>query len=107
MSKTYRTGLVGCGGMGSHHLRVLNDLPEFELVALCDIFPDAVNKSGDEYGVEARYLDFNQMYDEANLDLVAVATQTRGHHGPGGCGVTTRHFRYVREADCHRPHRSG
>ena len=82
MSKTYRAGLVGCGGMGRHHLRVLNELPEFELVALCDIFPDAVNKSGDEYGVEARYLDFNQMYDEANLDLVTVATQTRGHHGP-------------------------
>ena len=82
MSKTYRVGLVGCGGMGRHHLRVLNELPEFELVALCDIFPDAVNESGDEYGVEARYLDFDQMYDEANLDLVAVATQTRGHHGP-------------------------
>ena len=50
MSKTYRAGLVGCGGMGRHHLRVLNDLPEFELVALCDISPDAVNKLGDEYG---------------------------------------------------------
>ncbi len=82
MSKTYRAGLVGCGGMGRHHLRVLNDLPQFELVALCDIFPDAVNQSGDEYGVEARYLDFDQMYDEANLDLVTVATQTRGHHAP-------------------------
>ncbi|MCE2396106.1 Gfo/Idh/MocA family oxidoreductase [Candidatus Poribacteria bacterium] len=82
MSKTYRAGLVGCGGMGRHHLQVLNDLPEFELVALCDIFPDAVNKSGDEYGVEARYLDFDQMYDEANLDLVTIATQTRGHHAP-------------------------
>jgi predicted dehydrogenase len=82
MSKTYRVGLVGCGGMGRHHLNVLNNLPEFEIAAVCDLLPDALNKWGDEYGVAARYTDCNQMYDEANLELVTVATQTRGHHIP-------------------------
>ena len=99
MSKTYRAGLVGCGGMGRHHLQVLNELPEFELVALCDIFPDAVNASGDEYGVEARYLDFDQMYDEAKLDLVTVATQTRGHHA---VPRQLRHYRHAESPSCAR-----
>ncbi|MCZ6677251.1 MAG: Gfo/Idh/MocA family oxidoreductase [Candidatus Poribacteria bacterium] len=82
MSKTYRVGLVGCGGMGRHHLRVVKNLSEFEIASLCDVVPDSLNRAGDEYGVEARYTDFERMYDEANLDLVTVATQTRGHGAP-------------------------
>ena len=82
MAKIYRAGVVGCGGMGRHHLSVLNSLPEFEISAVCDVVPEATNRSGDEYNVTARYTDFEQMYDEANLDVVTVATQTRGHHAP-------------------------
>ena len=82
MTKTYRVGLVGCGGMGRHHLRILNGLPELEIVALCDIFQEAVDRVGAEYAVETRYTDFDQMYQHANLDLVTVATQTRDHHAP-------------------------
>ena len=51
MTKTYRVGLVGCGGMGRHHLRILKDLPEFEIVALCDISQEVVDQVGDEYAV--------------------------------------------------------
>ena len=82
MTKTYRVGLVGCGGMGRHHLRILKDLPEFEIVALCDISQEVVDQVGDEYAVEKRYTDFDQMYQHSNLDLVTVATQTRGHYAP-------------------------
>ena len=32
-SKIYRVGLVGCGGMGRHHLSVLKQLEEFEIAA--------------------------------------------------------------------------
>ncbi len=82
MSKTYRVGLVGCGGMGRHHLSVLKSLPEFEIAALCDVVPESLKRSGAEYGVAARYTDFERMYDEVDLDLVTVATQTRGHRAP-------------------------
>lgn len=81
-SKTYRIGLVGCGGMGRHHLRVLRDLLGFEIAAICDVYPEALNRARDEYGVDARYDDFGNMYDEAQLDVVTVATQTRHHHAP-------------------------
>ena len=82
MAKTYQVGLVGCGGMGRHHLRILNNLSEFKIAALCDIFQEAVDRAGDEYAVEKRYTDFDQMYQHANLDLVTVATQTRDHYAP-------------------------
>ncbi|OGG46563.1 MAG: hypothetical protein A3F84_18605 [Candidatus Handelsmanbacteria bacterium RIFCSPLOWO2_12_FULL_64_10] len=81
-SKTYRVGLVGCGGMGRHHLEALRAMPEFETAALCDLFPEALGRAGEAFGVKARYTDFEKMYDEVRPDLVTVATQTRGHHAP-------------------------
>jgi len=81
-SKTYRVGLVGCGGMGRHHLSVLKQLEEFEIAALCDIVPDTLTKIGEQYNVNAHYNDCERMYDEMDLDIVVVATQTRGHYAP-------------------------
>ena len=83
MAKSYRLGLVGCGGMGRNHLKVIQDgLGEFEVVAICDVVPEALERAGEEYGVEARYQDVEKMCDEAKLDVLTVATQTRGHHAP-------------------------
>ena len=40
-----RVGVVGCGGMGRHHLGVLNRLPNFEIAAVCDISPKAAQNA--------------------------------------------------------------
>ena len=82
MSKIYRVGLVGCGGMGRHHLSVLKQLEEFEIAALCDIVPETLTKVGEEYDVKACYNDLEKMCDEIDPDIIVVATQTRGHHAP-------------------------
>jgi len=81
-SNKHKVGLVGCGGMGRHHLSVLRSLDDFEIAALCDISADALAKTGKEYNVERCYQDFNDMYDKERLDFVVVATQTRGHLAP-------------------------
>lgn len=80
--KTYRTVLVGCGGMGRQHLDIIQGLPEFEIAGICDVFAGTLRETGDTHGVQARFLDFERMYDETRPDLVVVATQTRGHHAP-------------------------
>ena len=82
MAKTYRVGLVGCGGMGREHLNVVQDMEGFEIAAVCDVLPEIVEQTGDAYGVAARYGDFVKMYGEVGPDIVTVATQTRGHHAP-------------------------
>ena len=76
-------GLAGCGGMGRSHLRTIRDhLPEFEIAALCDLFPQADERVREDFGLEVGYRECEQMYEAETLDLVVVATQTRGHHGP-------------------------
>jgi predicted dehydrogenase len=81
-SKNYRIGLVGCGGMGRHHLKSIASVPNGECVALCDVFEENLKKTGEQYGIESHFTDFEKMYREADLDLVVVATQTRDHHAP-------------------------
>ena len=82
LEMTYRLGLVGCGSMGRNHLDTVAYLPQVEVSAICDVVPEALQQTGEAYRVEARYADFDRMYDEVKPDIVTVATQTRGHHAP-------------------------
>lgn len=82
MANISRTVLVGCGGMGRQHLKIIQGMPDFEIAGICDVFDEALMEAGDTFGVTARYTDFDRMYDETRPDLVVVATQTRGHREP-------------------------
>mgnify|MGYP001293502686 CR=1 FL=1 len=81
-SKTYQIGVAGCGGMGRHHLDVIKKLPDAQIAAVCDIFPEAIEKVEAEYEVGGSFTDVEEMLDSTELDMVTVATQTRGHHAP-------------------------
>ncbi|MDE3259402.1 MAG: Gfo/Idh/MocA family oxidoreductase [Gemmatimonadota bacterium] len=82
MANSCRTVLVGCGGMGRQHLKIIQKMPDFEIAGICDVFEEALAVAGDTFGVSNRYADFERMYDETRPDLVVVATQTRGHRAP-------------------------
>lgn len=81
MKKTYRVGLVGCGGMGRQHLSALRDVEDFAVVALCDVSDESLSRAA-EMTDAAAYSDCAAMCDEVKLDIVVVATQTRGHCEP-------------------------
>ena len=82
-----RVGVVGCGGMGRHHLGVLNRLPNFEIAAVCDISPKAAQNAAESFQAKP-YADAGDMCDSESLDLVSVATQTRGHLEPSLAALT-------------------
>lgn len=78
-----RVGLVGCGDMGRMHLRYIrDDMPEFDTVSVCDFYPAAIEEIRSQFEIGVAYEDFESMYDTEDLDLVVVATQTRGHRVP-------------------------
>ena len=78
----HRIALVGCGGMGRSHLQTLARMEEFEVVGLCDLAQDSLRQAREICGEVAGFDDFEAMYSALEPDLVTVATQTRGHHGP-------------------------
>ena len=68
-SEKTRVGVIGCGGMGSHHVRTLAEHEAFELVAGCDIHLDALNNLPPG---AARYQDPEVMFERHKLDLVCL-----------------------------------
>lgn len=79
---TWKVGLVGAGGMGRQHLKVLAGMEEFDTVALCDVSEEALAQKGEEHGIAGRFTEIGDMLAECELDLVVVATQTRHHYEP-------------------------
>ena len=74
MGKTYRVGVVGCGGMGRHHSRAWTEHPEVELVAAADINEQIARTVADEFSIPAVYSDYNEMFRDADLDIVSIPT---------------------------------
>ena len=55
--KTYRVALLGCNSRGTATARVYHAHPRTQVVGLCDLMEDRLNKLGDELGVAARFDD--------------------------------------------------
>lgn len=73
--------VIGCGGMGRHHIQGLATLPGVQLVAIADIFPANLERAGELGNVPPaqRYLDYRQLLDEARPEFVVIATQAPQH----------------------------
>ena len=69
-----RVGVIGCGGRGRGHMRVLQSFEDIELVAVCDPFEEMRTRAGEEFAVEARYQSVEDMFDSEDLTAVVVAT---------------------------------
>ncbi|MCZ6677783.1 MAG: Gfo/Idh/MocA family oxidoreductase [Candidatus Poribacteria bacterium] len=74
MAKTYRIGIVGCGGMGHSHARAWTDHPAAEIVAATDVSEEAAKKLAAEFSVPAVYTDHNEMFEKEDIDIVSIPT---------------------------------
>lgn len=68
-----RFGIVGTGGMGTGHARSLQEMPEGELTAVCDIVPEVAKAVGDEFGVPY-CTAYQELVARPDVDVVVVAT---------------------------------
>ena len=76
-----RVGVVGCGlvaqVMHLHYLGELSDL--YEVAALCDLAPEALDHAGSSFPAARRHRDWRDLVAE---DLDAVLVLTPGSHAP-------------------------
>ena len=70
-----KIGVIGVGGWGKNHLRVLSELGALD--AICDISEERVRDNSRKYGVEG-YTDVDAFL-RRGLDGVIVSTPTRTH----------------------------
>jgi len=88
---TYRAGIIGCGRIGcgfdddprrgyvSTHAGAYARTPGVELVALCDVNPQSLDRYGEKFGVRGRYTEIDQMLAAEHLDIVSICTWNNTH----------------------------
>ncbi|MEI6513095.1 MAG: Gfo/Idh/MocA family oxidoreductase [bacterium] len=67
-----KVGMVGMGGMGSHHAATLAGMPNAKVLYTCDLIQERADKAAAATGAKA-ITDFRQMLDD--VDAVYVCTE--------------------------------
>ena len=73
MSKL-RVAVIGCGGRGRGHMKILSQFDDTDLVAVCDPVEAARNNAADALNVPNRYESIDELLDSEPLDAIFVAT---------------------------------
>lgn len=93
-----RIGAVGINGMGWTNVRTHLNIPEVEVVALCDVDNSVLERRAGELremtgGKVGLYKDYRALLDDKDIDAIVVATPDHPlappyHHAclPGGQG---------------------
>ena len=96
----YRLGLIGTGGMARAHGRACGETGAVDLVAIHDVVPEHLESYGEEFGVEGRYTDLDQMLNEGELDIVLISTWGAFH---AEVGIRVAQSQKVRAILCEKP----
>ena len=73
MSKL-RVAVIGCGGRGRGHAKILSEFDDTSLVAVCDPVEAARNNAADTFNIPNRYESIEALLDNETLDAIFVAT---------------------------------
>ena len=69
--RTVRLALIGAGAMANKvHYPSLAEMPDVDLVALCDLDEKKLNATADFFDVTKRYTDYRRMLDDVECDAV-------------------------------------
>lgn len=68
-----RFGIVGVGGMGAGHCRMVPQIEEAELTAVCDVDPKTLDKITTQYSVPG-FATHQELLDSGLVDAIIIAT---------------------------------
>ena len=78
-NETIRVACIGIRGRGKSHIRAFEEMDNVEVVTLCDVDENIVEKRADEF--EKKYKrrpktewDMRKVFDDPTIDVVSFAT---------------------------------
>jgi len=74
----YRVGIIGCGSIFHRHLESINNSKEFNLISICDIQGDLVEKISENLSV-SHYTDYKEMILKEKLNFISILTPNSQH----------------------------
>lgn len=79
MKERIRIGLIGAGQIATSHLHAWSEIPEAEVVAVTDLFPEKVAAAQQNFSVADGYADFQKMLERDDIDAVDVCVHNNKH----------------------------
>ncbi len=76
---TIRFAIIGCGRIAPKHIQVLRELPEAQLVAVCDLDESKARRVSEGLKGVGIYRDHRKMLDAEDVDVVSVLTESGSH----------------------------
>ena len=74
-----RAAVIGAGQIARQHLSCLQELPDVQLAAVCDLSPAVAQAAAERHRVQAWFTDYRTMLREAKPDVVHVTTPPTSH----------------------------
>src|SRR5258707_9271663 len=75
-----RVGILGCGPIAQFaHFESAAKARNAELFAICDVAEDLVQRMGDTWQPSKRYLDYDKMLEDSEVEAVIIATSDAFH----------------------------
>ena len=61
VSKPFKVGFIGAGGIARHHMRFLKEMPGVEVAAAADVSEAALKLSKEQYSIPNIYTDYKDI----------------------------------------------
>jgi predicted dehydrogenase len=87
MSNTIQIGVIGCGYWGLNHVRVFNELPDVEVVGVCDTCADRRLTTHRRFPQIDTYAFAEELIGKTYLDAVIIATPATLHYELVKCAL--------------------
>jgi len=75
-----RIGLIGPGSRGQFHLSNLKNIPEAEIVALCDVYEPNLQAAAAMFPSAKLYSDYRKLLDDPQVESVIITTPLYLHY---------------------------
>jgi predicted dehydrogenase len=77
---TIRVGVVGTGFGAAVHIPALQEVDDFEVVAVCSRRPERAHLAAAQHGIQTAVSDYRELMRDPDVDAVVIATPPFLHH---------------------------
>ena len=98
MSSKVKLGIIGTGIIGKSHIRRYKEIPEADIVAVCDVNEAEAQRVAQEYGIGQVFTDYKQLLAIEEIQAVDVCLPNVLH-----CPVTCDALKAGKHVYCEKP----
>jgi len=79
MARKIRVGIIGAGQIGTKHMQRYRQMPDVELVAVSDLFPEKIEAAQKAFDIPHGYTDFADLLRRDDIEAVDVCVHNNKH----------------------------